>query len=41
MVNPNLTPFQIEVAQVFFSLKTSDDYLVAGGVALLATDLIA
>ena len=31
--------FQIEVAQLFFSLPASDGFLIAGGGALLATGL--
>jgi hypothetical protein len=38
---PGLTPIQIEVARIFFSLDESDRYVVAGGAALLASDLIA
>lgn len=34
------TSFQVEVARIFFSLDASKDYLVAGGAALLASDLI-
>lgn len=34
-----LTPFQTEVAQLFFSLPASDGFLLAGGAALLAADL--
>ena len=37
----HLTPFQVEVARIFFDLKASGGYLVAGGAALLASDLIA
>lgn len=36
-----LTDLQIDVAAVFFSLDISGDYLVAGGAALLASDLIS
>lgn len=36
-----LTPVQVEVARAFFGLKASEGYLVAGGAALLASDLIA
>lgn len=36
-----LTSFQVELAGIFFSLKASKGYLVAGGAALLASDLIA
>jgi hypothetical protein len=34
-----LTPFQAEVARLFFSLSGSDGYLLAGGGALLASGL--
>lgn len=37
----HLTGFQIEVAGIFFDLEASKGYLVAGGAALLAADLIA
>lgn len=37
----HLTTFQIEVTGIFFGLKSSHGYLVAGGAALLASDLIA
>ena len=37
----HLTTFQVEVARIFFGLKASGGYLVAGGAALLASDLIA
>lgn len=37
----DLTPVQVEVARVFFGLKASEGFLVAGGAALLASDLIA
>lgn len=30
----HLTPFQVEVARIFFELKASSGYLVAGGAAL-------
>ena len=36
-----LTAFQIEVAQLFFSLPASDGFLLAGGGALLAQGLTA
>ncbi|MGI8522438.1 MAG: nucleotidyl transferase AbiEii/AbiGii toxin family protein [Nocardioides sp.] len=36
-----LTPQQIEVAGIFFDLKASSGYVVAGGAGLLASDLIA
>lgn len=35
-----LTAFQVELARIFFSLDAAEDYLVAGGAALLASDLI-
>jgi len=35
-----LTPLQVEVARIFFQLKVSESFLVAGGAALLASDLI-
>jgi hypothetical protein len=42
MAGPNpLTGLQIEIARLFFELETSKGYLVAGGAALLAVDLIA
>lgn len=37
----NLTTRQVDVAGIFFGLKASGGYLVAGGAALLASDLIA
>jgi hypothetical protein len=36
-----LTAFQVDLADIFFSLDAAEDYLVAGGAALLASDLIA
>lgn len=36
-----LTGFQIELAGIFFGLDEAKGYLVAGGAALLASDLIA
>ncbi len=36
-----LTSFQVQVAGIFFGLRASDGYLVAGGAGLLASDLIA
>lgn len=36
-----LTIFQVQVARIFFGLKASDGYVVAGGAGLLASDLIA
>lgn len=41
MESDHLTTFQVEVARIFFGLKASGGYLVAGGAALLASDLIA
>lgn len=35
-----LTAFQVELASMFFTLDATKDYLVAGGAALLASDLI-
>lgn len=34
-----LTPFQIAVAELFFSLPESDGFLLAGGAALVAQNL--
>lgn len=34
-----LTAFQLEVAQLFFSLPASDGFVLAGGAALLAQHL--
>lgn len=36
---PGLTAFQLEVAQLFFSLPASRGFLLAGGAALLAHHL--
>jgi len=36
-----LTRFQVQVAGIFFGLRASDGYVVAGGAGLLASDLIA
>lgn len=36
-----LTALQIDLAGIFFSLDVATDYLVAGGAALLASELIA
>ena len=33
-----LTPFQLEVARLFFSLPAAQGFLLAGGAALLAQD---
>lgn len=38
---PALTEFQREVARLFFSLPESDGYLLAGGAALVASELTA
>jgi hypothetical protein len=35
-----LTPLQIQVARISFELETSDGFLVAGGAALLASELM-
>ncbi|MFZ2503288.1 MAG: nucleotidyl transferase AbiEii/AbiGii toxin family protein [Nocardioides sp.] len=35
-----LTDLQVDLAAVFFALDAAEDYLVAGGAALLASDLI-
>lgn len=41
IVQPDaLPPLQIEVAPIFFDLETSEGFLVAGGAALLACELI-
>lgn len=37
----HLSAFQVELATVFFSLDESKDFVVAGGAALLASDLIS
>lgn len=34
-----LTPFQREVALVFFALSAAEGFLLAGGAALVAQDL--
>ena len=36
---PGLTPFQLVVAELFFSLPESDGFLLAGGAALVAQHL--
>lgn len=36
-----LTPYQIEVARIFFELEAATGFVVAGGAALLASDLIS
>lgn len=41
MDGPELTDSQIAVAHVFFGLKASEGYVVAGGAALLASELIS
>jgi hypothetical protein len=38
---PELTPFQLEVARLFFALPASRGFLLAGGAALLAHHLTA
>ncbi|MDI6909818.1 hypothetical protein [Nocardioides sp.] len=35
-----LTHLQVEIASIFFELETSEGFLVAGGAALLASELI-
>jgi hypothetical protein len=35
-----LTALQVELARIFFTLEAAEGYLVAGGAALLASDLI-
>jgi hypothetical protein len=35
-----LTTFQVEVARTFFRLKASEGHVVAGGAALVASQLI-
>lgn len=37
----HLTTFQVHIARIFFGLKASQGYLVAGGAALLASELIS
>lgn len=36
-----LTTFQVDLAGIFFALDEAEGYFVAGGAALLASDLIA
>ncbi|MGH3412059.1 MAG: nucleotidyl transferase AbiEii/AbiGii toxin family protein [Marmoricola sp.] len=36
-----LSPLQVTVAEIFFGLDEATDFLVAGGAALVASDLIA
>jgi hypothetical protein len=36
-----LTALHVDVARIFFSLRASEGYVVAGGAGLLASDLIA
>lgn len=36
-----LAPFQDEVARAFFSLDASRDFVLSGGAALIAHDLIS
>lgn len=38
---PQLTQIQIDLAGIFFALDEADGYLVAGGAALVASNLIA
>jgi hypothetical protein len=40
MDEAELTTFQVEVAHTFFRLNASEGYVVAGGAALVASDLI-
>lgn len=40
MDEAELTIFQVDLARLFFELDASEGYLVAGGAALLASDLI-
>jgi hypothetical protein len=40
MDEAELTTFQVEVAQTFFRLNVSEGYVVAGGAALVASELI-
>lgn len=40
MEDAELTKLQVEVAHIFFRLKASEGYVVAGGAALLASELI-
>jgi hypothetical protein len=40
MDEAELTTFQIDVAHTFFRLKASEGYVVAGGAALVASELI-
>jgi Nucleotidyl transferase AbiEii toxin, Type IV TA system len=37
----DLSPFQLEVARLFFALPASQGFLLAGGAALLAQHLTA
>lgn len=39
MAAQGLTAFQVDVAQLFFSFAESDGFLLAGGAALLASEL--
>jgi len=36
-----LTTFQVEVAHAIFELEASEGYVVAGGAALIASELIS
>jgi hypothetical protein len=40
MDEAELTTFQVEVAHTFFRLNASKGYVVAGGAALIASELI-
>ena len=40
-VEPDLSAFQLEVAQLFFTLPASQGFLLTGGAALLAQHLTA
>lgn len=37
----HLSTLQVDIARIFFALREAHGYLVAGGAALLARDLIA
>jgi hypothetical protein len=41
MITPGLSEFQIELANLFFSLPESDGFLLAGGGALIAQGIVA
>lgn len=40
MTGEGLTAFQVAVSEIFFELDESAGYVVAGGAALLSSDLI-